>query len=249
MAQHAMRERNIPTVFLAIVWHVLLVVSSAAIAADPVTQKQLTPQEKRITRLEHELQLLQQKYEAQQTALESATAALRVQNASLQALQSEGRKQMQLLRMLENNDPKLTDWLMVGVSAALLWLSVLVWRINKQIAWFTGAMESHSQSMLMLEAGKKDQITLKWWDPYFNGPKKEWPTKAQHNQQIELNEIYVGVPVNRRKKHPCRAKLKEWWSGVRDRVKGVRGCIASLFSKTKASESAGENTPDNKGAT
>ncbi len=246
MAQHAMRKRSIPTVLLAVLWHVLLVLSSAVIADEPVIQKQSTSQAKRITKLEYEFHLLQQKYEAQQTALENTTVALRVQEASLQALQSEGRKQTQLLKSLENNDPKLTDWLMVGVSAALLWLSVLVWRINKQIAWFTGAMESHSQLMLMLEAGKKEQITLKWWDPYFNGPKKEWPTKAQHNEKIEPNEIYIGVPVNRRKKHPCRARLKEWWNEVWDSVRDVWACFASLLPNTKASESVSENTPDNK---
>jgi hypothetical protein len=73
-------------------------------------------------------------------------------------------------------------------------------------------MESHSETILKLEAAKKKQITLKWWDPYFEGPKKQWPQdkKAEHNKEIELNEIYFGLPVSLRKKHSSCARLAQW---------------------------------------
>lgn len=239
-------------VFLAVLWLVLLVLSPAVIAAEPVIQKQSNPQEKRITKLEYELHLLQQKYEAQQTAYESTTVELRVQGTSLQLLQSEGIKQTQLLKALvENNDPKFTDLLMIAITVvigcATLWLSFLVYRINKRIVWFTAAMESHSDLTLRIEAlrGIKDKpIKLTWWDP----SEEPWPLKGQHKKEVELNEIYIGVPVNRRKKHSCRARLTEWWGGVWDRIKDVWACFASFLSKSKPNESVSESTPDNKGS-
>lgn len=227
-----------------VAWLFVVGFSPVAIAVESMKPKQSVTREKQIAQLEQDLQLLRQRYEAQQMAINDVSNMLRAQEASLQALRDEGKKQTQLLTTLGNNDPKVTDLFMVGISVALLWLSFLAWRINKQIAWFTGAMESHSQIMLMLEASKKEAVTLRWWDPYFNGPKKEWPTKGQHNEAIELKEIYVGLPVERRKRHPCRARLRTWWEGKREWLRNIRSCLGSLLLKTQSDKSTANKKTD-----
>lgn len=197
-----MRKRSISKVFLAVLWYGMLVLSSTATADEPVIQTQLATQEKRIAKLESELNLLQQKYETQQTTFESTTAALRVQDASLRALQNEGIKQTQLLKALENSGPKLTDWLMVIVSFALLLLSFLAWQLNKQIAWFTGAMESHSDLMLRIEALRGIEhgqpIELIWWDPNIEEP----PIDRKHGNPVDMKRIYLYLPLKYRRNKP-----------------------------------------------
>lgn len=110
-----------------------------------------------------------------------------------------------------------TDWLMVCLTFVIAVFTILVWRVYARIALFTGAMESHSTMMLRIEA-KKNGIPVTWWDPTLNGPcTKSWPQlQGEHGKEAVLEQIYIGVPVERRKYQPTcccaiRAAVRTTW--------------------------------------
>ena len=81
----------------------------------------------------------------------------------------------------------------------------LVWKVYELIAWLTGAMETHSDLMLRIEAlrGINDMpIKLVWWDPTI----EKIPTKKEHGQEIDLSTIYMYLPLEMRRNKP---KVKE----------------------------------------
>lgn len=96
----------------------------------------------------------------------------------------------------------ITDLIMVFLTFVIAALTYLVWKVYERIAWLTGAMESHSDLMLRIEAlrgapnGKP--IDLIWWDPSI----KEAPIVQEHGKKVELNQIYVYLPPRLRQKKP-----------------------------------------------
>lgn len=96
-----------------------------------------------------------------------------------------------------NADPSITDWLNVLIAFLLLFLSILVWRLNRRVTWLTGALESHSTLMLRLEAKRGVEgkpIKVVWWDPNREKP----PFKGAHGVEAELEQIYLYLPPEHR---------------------------------------------------
>ncbi|MEJ1366540.1 MAG: hypothetical protein RPV21_08320 [Candidatus Sedimenticola sp. (ex Thyasira tokunagai)] len=96
----------------------------------------------------------------------------------------------------------MADWIIIVLTLVIAFFTFLVWKVYERIAWLTGAMESHSDLMLRLEAkrGIKDgePIKLVWWDPTIEKP----PVKHKHGKEIDLSTIYVYLPLNERKVKP-----------------------------------------------
>ena len=95
----------------------------------------------------------------------------------------------------------ITDWLTALLTCVIAILTYLVWKVYERIAWLTGAMESHSDIMLKIEAlrginGK--QIELIWWDPTI----EDVPTVKEHGKLVELDKIYFKLPLNLRRNKP-----------------------------------------------
>ena len=92
---------------------------------------------------------------------------------------------------------QIIQFILVGMSAistvVIAVLSYFVFKINKQMAWFTGAMESHSEIQYLLSA-QRDKIPIVWWDPTI----EKVPNKPKHGDPVEIKKIYRYLPVNLR---------------------------------------------------
>jgi hypothetical protein len=80
------------------------------------------------------------------------------------------------------------------------------------MAWLTGAIETHSDLMLRIEARRGingEPIKLIWWDPTI----ETIATKKEHGQEIDLTTIYMYLPLEMRKNRPTlKDKLKALFS-------------------------------------
>jgi len=106
-----------------------------------------------------------------------------------------------------------TDWIMVVLTLIIAFFTFLVWKVYDRIAWLTGAMESHSEIMLRIEARrgiKGKPIKLVAWDPTIEPPPN---TKRKHRQKIDVKTIYVYLPLSQRKNKPS------YWKRVKDLIK------------------------------
>lgn len=104
----------------------------------------------------------------------------------------------------------LTDWITVILTLVIAFFTFLVWKVYERIAWFTGAMESHSDLMLKIEAmrgsGTGQPIKLIWWDPSIGDP----PVSRKHGKEVDLNTIYVCLsPKYRQRKPTLKTKIIE----------------------------------------
>lgn len=105
----------------------------------------------------------------------------------------------------------MTDCIMIVLTAVIAFFAFLVWRVYARIEWFTGSMESHSETMLRIEAkrGMNDKpIKLVWWDPTIEPP----PIKREHGQEVDMEIIYVFLPPGQRKNKPT------WWARAKAQV-------------------------------
>ena len=83
----------------------------------------------------------------------------------------------------------ITDWLLVFLTFVVAVLTFLVWKVYERIAWLTGAMETHSDLMLRIEAlrgidGK--QIALIWWDPTIGDPPTQKSARRASGDESDL---------------------------------------------------------------
>jgi hypothetical protein len=95
----------------------------------------------------------------------------------------------------------MTNWIMVILTLAIVVFTCLVWKVYERIAWFTGAMESHSNLMLRIEAKRGingKPIKLVWWDPTIAQP----PIRQEHEQEIDIDTIYIYLPPGLRQRQP-----------------------------------------------
>ena len=103
----------------------------------------------------------------------------------------------------------MVDCIMIILTIVIAFFTFLVWKVYDRIAWLTGAMETHSDLILRIEAkrGIKDgePIKLIWWDPTIENT----PVKREHGQEVDLNTIYIHLPLTERKIKPT------WWSRVK----------------------------------
>lgn len=104
----------------------------------------------------------------------------------------------------------MAEWIMAFLTLVIAFFTFLVWKVYERIAWLTGAMESHSNLMLRLEAkrGIKDgePIKLIWWDPTIEIP----PVEREHGKDVDLSTMYVYLPPNERHIKPTwKKRLKQ----------------------------------------
>lgn len=92
--------------------------------------------------------------------------------------------------------PDVTDWM-------LLVLTFFIYRLNKRLTWFTGAMERHSDQNRRMNAiaGK---IPVIYWDNTIH----PWPDCGQHGERDYVSYITVGVAPGGRKYRGFRRLLK-----------------------------------------
>ena len=84
------------------------------------------------------------------------------------------------------------ELLLAGAIVYFAWAS---WRVSSRLAWLTGAMESHSDIMMRLEA-QKQEIPMVWWDPTV----EVFPDEGiAHSKECRMNKIAVGLPEHLRK--------------------------------------------------
>lgn len=85
------------------------------------------------------------------------------------------------------------------LTAALVALAFLTWRVYMKMTWLYGALESHSLVMLRLAAHKAQtkgmQVRLVWWDPDVASP----PVTRQHGDEDTIETIYLYLPQAQRK--------------------------------------------------
>ena len=193
-----------------------LAAAPLATFAQPEAQKQPSVDKTKVTRLEQEIKVLRQMNDSNLALIEKLMVQSRENTAMLATVRSQTESQNKQLTVLESDKTIWKDIAPIAIALVSVFISILAWRINKQIAWFTGSMETHSTKTLMLKA-KEQGISLEWWDPLINGPRKKWgPTTetAKHDEEIDLTTIYFGLPVEKRTKHSCFARLKVWWEST-----------------------------------
>jgi hypothetical protein len=95
----------------------------------------------------------------------------------------------------------LTDWIIAAFTVIIAALTFLILRVYLQMEWLSGAMETHSDLMLRIEARRgihNEPIKLLWWDPTIAKP----PRQIAHGQEVDLSTIYIYLPVELRRNNP-----------------------------------------------
>jgi hypothetical protein len=103
----------------------------------------------------------------------------------------------------------MSNWIMVILTLIIAFFTYLVWKVYERIAWLTGAMETHSDLMLRIEARRGidgTPIKLLWWDPTIEPP----PVRREHGQEIDLSTIYIYLPLNQRQNR------SPWWKRAKE---------------------------------
>ena len=112
-------------------------------------------------------------------------------------------------------------WIMIlGAIAtvAIVLLTCLLLRLNRRLASFTGAIESHSELLLRLKF-KEENLPVVWWDQTV----EPWPDEnKRHRNRSELTHVVLGVPEHLR-----------WGTAMRRYVWllviGLLGVLATAF--------------------
>ena len=105
----------------------------------------------------------------------------------------------------------MTNFIMIMLTLVIAVFTGLVFLVYERIEWLTGAMETHSDLQMRIEA-KNAKIDLIWWDPSI----EPFPTSAEHGKPINLNEIYCGLPPRLRKNKPTFLdRLRSLWERVK----------------------------------
>lgn len=101
--------------------------------------------------------------------------------------------------------------MLVILTLVIALFTVLVFLVYERIEWLTGAMETHSDLMLKIEARRGIQgqsIELIWWDPTIEAI----PTSAAHGEPVKLERIYCAVPPRLRQVRPTwKARFSRLW--------------------------------------
>ncbi|HMB77861.1 MAG TPA: hypothetical protein VKN76_15795 [Kiloniellaceae bacterium] len=90
---------------------------------------------------------------------------------------------------------------LVVLTAGLVWIGYINTRIARQITWFTGAMERHSDQMRQMRAHELG-IEMIWWDKTMPDAGGEFPFDGAHHKTAHLDKLYIGVPLWARSKKP-----------------------------------------------
>lgn len=82
----------------------------------------------------------------------------------------------------------------VIMAAAIVYFAWASWRVSTRLAWFTGAMESHSDIMMRLEA-QKQKIPMVWWDPTVEAFPRDG---IAHGKPCHIKRLAIGMPEHLR---------------------------------------------------
>ena len=103
---------------------------------------------------------------------------------------------------------QVTDWLNVGLTLSIVVLTALNFLIMRRLKWLTGAMERHSDQQRQLAARNADSsIEMVWWDKTVGGA---FPHEGEHEDPVQLDRMYIGVPESFRRYRGWRRIIK-WW--------------------------------------
>jgi hypothetical protein len=118
---------------------------------------------------------------------------------------------------------RMTDFLLVILTAIIATFTVLVWQVYRQIGWFTGAMASNYETLVRIEA-KRCNIPVVWWDPTAPGVEGDiWPDRGEeHSKSAELERIYLGFPKEKRARQPT------CWTSVQSMWRSTMACACSI---------------------
>ena len=96
---------------------------------------------------------------------------------------------------------QLADWTLAILTAVIVLLTILNWKIAARMKWLAGALERHSDQQRQIAAHNAG-LEMRWWDPELGGP---FPHEGEHNQVHHMKLLYIGIPPHKRKK-------KRWWT-------------------------------------
>lgn len=92
----------------------------------------------------------------------------------------------------------MAEWIMVAFTFVIIFFTFQVWKVYVRTEFLTGAIESHSNLMLRIEASRGingKPIKLVWWDPTVEKP----PVEQAHGQEIDISTIYIYLPLDQRR--------------------------------------------------
>jgi hypothetical protein len=161
--------------------------------------------------LKQELQNLRNQYVTQEKTLEVLKSNSDIQFKVAENAEGVNSTLKELTKIMRRDGITFSEWIAILSLTISAILTYLIFKANNRLTGLTGAMETHSQLMLMLEA-KKQGVDVIWWDPFFEGPNKKWPRHASHNTKARIKEIFIGLPESRRRKHSIFSRLKVLFS-------------------------------------
>ena len=88
--------------------------------------------------------------------------------------------------------------LTVIFTGVIALFTYFLWRLERRMTVFTGAMETHSFLMLRLEA-ERQKIKTVWWDKTV----EPLPFDGRHKESAEVKEIKFAIPWVHRQHQPC----------------------------------------------
>jgi len=89
------------------------------------------------------------------------------------------------------------------LTVGICYLTYLIYKVYTRIEWLTGAMETHSATMLLIEAARGTNgrpIKTVAWDPTIKAP----PIKRVHGEEFSIDTIYIYLPPDQRKNKPTK---------------------------------------------
>ena len=96
------------------------------------------------------------------------------------------------------------------LTAVIALFTFLVWKVYRRIGWLTGAMESHSDLALLLQARSANPpVEVVWWDSTI-----EPLPIPEHGEPRRLDRIFVKLPP------PLRAQQPTWKEKLRGAFAG-----------------------------
>jgi hypothetical protein len=98
------------------------------------------------------------------------------------------------------------DVIELAATVAIAFFAFASWRVSRQLSWFTGAMETHSDLLMKMEA-RRQKIPMIWWDPTI----EPFPSTAEHGKPVRLRKIWSGMPPRRRRYKGWKGRLMKWW--------------------------------------
>ena len=109
-------------------------------------------------------------------------------------------------KWLEDNNESIDSLSSILALIVTIIIALIADKVNKKIAWYTGALETHSTLNLRMEA-EKNKKEIIWWDPDY----RDVPQTQQHGEDAKVDAIRIYLPQNLRLKEKCKKKCLVSW--------------------------------------